>query len=77
MSLLLYNKKKQWQPSNLVLCNKCVREFYPSVVRTCEHPAVNRVYGAAICHYCCSKCAFKVTTEFTGALGCSYKRGEA
>ena len=53
-------------------CYKCRRNYYPSCVRECPHPAVRKVYGETICIYCCRGCKYKVTYEGYGGLGCGY-----
>lgn len=53
-------------------CYKCGYDFNSFSVRACPHPAVNKVYGKAICAYCCRGCAFKTEEKHTSALGCSY-----
>lgn len=46
--------------SRISHCDKCGRNWYQSLVGTCHHPAVNKVYGENVCLYCCKKCRFHI-----------------
>ena len=61
-------------------CDKCGRICADNIVATCEHPAVNRVFGNHICMYCCRKCKhhYLLTVKEYGFCGvqCRYPKGD-
>ncbi|MBR5873611.1 MAG: hypothetical protein IKY90_02620 [Oscillospiraceae bacterium] len=55
-------------------CDRCKREFYEDMFRSCPHPTVKQVFGGRICHYCCMKCKHHTRPlKYCAAIGCGYK----
>ena len=60
-----------------VVCDRCHKERHKPAVASCQHPAVNRVYGKDICMDCCRQCKHheQLTIAEHGLSGirCRYK----
>ena len=61
----------------LIRCDKCGYSYQDHAIRTCPHPAVNRIYGKHICVYCCSKCKYAERFDYIGGVGCGYANAES